>query len=191
MDEIGDVTAESQSQSPLEQSVFWSFLFISPVLCFCACKYKIASLISTGHLCLFCYHFLLIADQFWDHGVNMLIILKSPFSPLLCTHKNTGSHNWERGLCKWIEESIRQSGRGRRKLSITRCWWRRRVNKTDWADDLKVLRGCIHSGRTTIPTNTLHIHTHIQCAAIKKTPLQNLQYLQICVIFLYENFRDY
>jgi len=33
--------------------------------------------------------------------------------------------------------------------------------------------------------------TKIQCAAIKKTPLQNLQYLQNCIIFLYENFRDY
>jgi len=34
-------------------------------------------------------------------------------------------------------------------------------------------------------------YTNIQCAAIKKTPLQKLQYLQNGAIFLYEIFSDY
>jgi len=32
---------------------------------------------------------------------------------------------------------------------------------------------------------------YIQCAAIKKTPLQKLQHLQNGVMFLYEIFSDY
>jgi len=55
---------------------------------------------------------------------------------------------------------------------------------------------CFVSKRLNVSSKFFHYligpsSQYIQCAAIKKTPLQNLQYLQNCVIFLYENFWDY
>jgi len=71
-DEETDTCSEGrdwlQTQSPII-CINWSFVFIGLVLCFCACEYK-------------------TANKFWNFGTEMLIIWKSPFSPLICPTKH-------------------------------------------------------------------------------------------------------